>query len=333
MAEVTHPIIVIGSSAGGWEALPIVLENFPEYLAASVFVVQHFPSDTMGTAFLNHLSAHSVLPCAFAVDNEPIRPSRVYVAPPDFHLLLTKDRVRITKGPRENSFRPAIDTMFRSAAAHHHSGVIGVILTGVRDDGVEGMAAIARSGGITMVQDPANAPYPDMPQAAIKHIDVNYITRTVEMGLVLSGLIYQPAKSKEAISEDILKEAAIAERVLTSLDIVEQGAKGTGFTCPMCGGVLWDIDHGITHSYRCAAGHAFTWENLCQLKATEVEEAMWTSLRLMEEQKRMLLKFPLLPRESNSIQRRVKELEQYVQTLRAMLLKSGDGRLPEEHDV
>lgn len=332
MAEITHPIIVIGSSAGGWEALPAVLENLPEYLPASVFVVQHLSSETNGAAFLNHLMQSSVLPCAFAIDNEPIRPGRVYLAPPDYHLLLTKNNIRITKGPRENGFRPSIDTMFRSAAANFDSGVIGVILSGMRDDGVEGLAAIARSGGLTIVQDPSNAPYPDMPQAALNHIDVDYTTRTIEIGLVLSGLVYQPAKTHGPVPEDVLREAHIAERVLTSIDSIEQIATGTGYTCPSCGGVLWDVQHDErVHSYRCNTGHAFSQETLFQLKSQEVEETMWASLRLMEEQKRMLERFMLTLSENISTQKRLTEIQRYIDTLRSLLLHNGNGKKLDEH--
>ena len=325
MTPVTHHIIVIGSSAGGWDTLPPILENIPENMPATVFIVQHFPSDTMGTAFLRHLSKSSVLPCAFAVDREPIKPGRVYIAPPDHHLLINKDFVMITKGPRENSFRPAIDTLFRSAAAYYSTSVIGVLLSGLRDDGVEGLSTIARSGGITVVQEPANAPFPDMPQNALNRMEVDYVARTIEMGLIISSLIYQESKLQEHIPQDVLNEAFLAERILTTIDAVEErSAGGTGYTCPSCGGVLWDVKHtDEVHSYRCHAGHAFTPDNLLYLKSREVEETMWAALRMMEEQKRMLRRFPLLPGEHSSIQRRLDENQRYIDTLRSMLLKSG----------
>lgn len=325
MAGATHDIIVIGSSAGGWETLPPILENFPEDMPAAVFIVQHFPSDTMGTAFLSHLSNTSVLPCGFALDEEPIENGRIYIAPPDYHLLISERTLRVTKGPRENSFRPSIDTLFRSAAAHHGSSVIGVILSGLRDDGVQGLSTIARSGGITVVQRPDDAPFRDLPLNASSRMEIDYEARVVEMGLILSGLVYQPAKPKAEIPKDVLNEAYMAERILTSIDAVEeQSSGGTGFTCPACGGVLWDIKHTEqVHSYRCHAGHIYTHSTLMGLKSEEVEESMWASLRLMEEQKRMLQRFPKLPGEESSIERRLKENQRYIEILRTMLLSSG----------
>jgi two-component system chemotaxis response regulator CheB len=325
MAEVTRPIIVIGSSAGGWETLPTILQNVPENMPASIFVVQHLSSDSIGTAFLNHLSQTSILPCSYAIDGEPIMPGRVYLAPPDRHLIITPEMIRVTKGPRENSFRPSIDTLFRSAAAHFGPAAIGVILTGMRDDGIQGLNSIGRSGGITMVQSPENAPFPEMPQTALALMEIDYTIRTVEMGLVLSGLIYQPVKSNQATPEDVLNEAFLAERVLTSIDDTEQRAQGgTGFTCPDCGGVLWDIAHtDKVHSFRCHTGHTFTPDTLLSLKSKEVEETMWAALRMMEEQKRMLERFPRLPGESTSVTRRLDENQRYINNLRAMLLQNG----------
>jgi two-component system chemotaxis response regulator CheB len=328
MAEVTHPVIVIGSSAGGWDTLPTILENLPEKMPAAVFIVQHLSSDSIGTSFLNHLSQTSVLPCAYAIDSEPIQPGRVYLAPPDHHLIVTRDTIRVTKGPRENSFRPSIDTLFRSAAANFGNRCIGAILTGMRDDGIEGLNSIGRSGGITLVQSPDNAPFPDMPQNVLDRMEVNYVTRTIEIGLVLSGLIYQPVSTNTDIPRDVLNEAYLAERVLTSIEEVEQISDGgTGFTCPSCGGVLWDVKHtDDVHSYRCHVGHAFTQETLFQLKSQEVEETMWAALRMMEEQKRMMQRFSTSPGENTSRDRRLEENQRYIDALRKMLLRNGNGR-------
>ncbi|WP_207434881.1 chemotaxis protein CheB [Sabulibacter ruber] len=331
--DAPHHIIVIGSSAGGWDALPMILENLPADLPASVFVVQHLSSVSMGNGFRTHLAGRSLLPCDFGVDNEPIKPGRVYLAPPDHHLLLTQDRIRITHGPRENGFRPAVDTLFRSAAAYFNANVIGIILSGMRDDGVEGLSAISRSGGVTMVQDPATAPFPDMPQAAINQIEVDYVVPVIEMGLVLSGLVSQPRQQKKEVPLDVLNEATIAERVLTSINSVERTAELTEFTCPSCGGVLWDVNHGNqVHSYRCHAGHAFSPDSLFQFKTTEIEETLWASLRLLEEQKRMLEKFSshnsLLGREQEaSLEKRLEENQRYIDRLRSLLLagKFGNG--------
>ena len=324
MPEPTHPILVLGSSAGGWEALPIVLENLPADLDASLFVVQHLASDSMGDAFLRHLSKRSVLPCSFALNGEPIRPGRVYLAPPDHHLLITKDQVITSRGPRENGFRPSVDTLFRSAAAHFGPAVVGVILSGMREDGVEGLSAISRSGGITVVQNPDDALYPEMPRAALDRVEADYRANVHEMGLVLAGLVHHPVKREGKAPEDVLQEARIAQRVLTSMDELEQEATPTPYTCPNCGGVLWDVNHGDQmHSYRCTAGHAYTKDRLVHLKANEIEEALWAALRLLEEHKRMLTKFTNGQSSTNQ-ENRLAENQRYNDRLRTMLLGSKD---------
>jgi two-component system chemotaxis response regulator CheB len=325
MAIVTHPIIVIGSSAGGWETLPVLLQNLPQDLPASVFIVQHLSSESMGSGLLSHLAAYSVLPCAFAVNHEPIIQGRVYLAPPDEHLLLTKGHIRTSKGPRENGFRPSVDTLFRSAAANFGNGVIGVILSGMRDDGVQGLVCIHRTNGLTVVQDPRNAPFPELPQAALADIEPDYTVNSHDMGLVLGALVYHPAKDAVEVPKDVYDEATIAERVLTSLDFIEEAAHATGFSCPACGGVLWDVNHGGEyHSFRCHAGHAFGMETLFAFKSRELEEALWASLRLLEEQKRMLRKFPLTTIESTSIDNRIKESQRYIDLLRSILLNENN---------
>jgi two-component system, chemotaxis family, protein-glutamate methylesterase/glutaminase len=321
MNAVTHPIIVVGASAGGWDSLPVLLENLPDNLPASIFIVQHLSGETLGTGFLNHLSQRSVLPCGFAVDNEPIHRGRVYLAPPDHHMLLVPGHIRTSKGPRENGFRPSVDTLFRSAANHYSNQVIGIILSGMGDDGTEGLATIARTGGVTVVQDPNDASYPGMPQAALKQMEVDYKVIAVDLGLVITNLVYHPPKPAVDVPKDVADEANIAEKVLTSLDHVEDVGTASGFSCPSCGGVLWDVDHrnGV-HSFRCHAGHAFSFETLFQLKSREVEEALWAGLRLMEEQKRMLSRFPLTSIASNSISKRLVENQRYIDQLRSILL-------------
>jgi two-component system chemotaxis response regulator CheB len=201
----------------------------------------------------------------------------------------------------------------------------------MRDDGVEGLSAIRRSGGFTVVQDPANAPYPGMPQAVLAHMPVDYKVNTLEMGLVLSDLVFRPAHPGAVIPQDVLNEANIAERVLTSINSVEEIAEHTPYTCPSCGGVLFDVNHNNEmHSYRCHAGHAFSPDSLFHFKSAEVEEALWASLRFLEEQKRMLQKLPINRTQlgldkPTTINKRIAENQRYIDQLRAMLLGNENG--------
>jgi len=162
-----HDIIVVGTSAGGLETLDELIGQLPIDLAASVFIVQHMAAHNSGEALTRRLSRHKAFDVKLAKDGERLKRGRIYIAPPDNHLLLKTNKVLVRKGARENRSRPAVDPLFRSAAAAHGSRVIGVVLTGNLDDGAAGLIAIKKCGGVTVVQDPKDAAYPGMPQSAL----------------------------------------------------------------------------------------------------------------------------------------------------------------------
>ena len=183
-----HDIIVIGASSGGVDALSRVIRHLPAELPAAVFVVLHLAADRT-SALPAILSRQGRLPVVQAADGEPIVPGRVYVAPPDHHLVVEPGRIALTSGPRENRVRPAIDVLFRSAAAAYPGRTIGVVLTGQLDDGAAGLAAIKASGGITVVQDPAEAQAPSMPRAALDATAVDHIAPVDQIGELLGRLL------------------------------------------------------------------------------------------------------------------------------------------------
>src|SRR5436190_15696243 len=154
----TRDVVVIGTSAGGIEALQQVARGLPADLPATVLIVIHLPPRSPGL-LPRILSRAGPLPAAHAEDGEEIRRGRIYVAPAGFHMLLDDGRIRLVAGARENLHRPAIDPLFRSAAVSHGRRVTGVVLTGALDDGTAGLRAIKRCGGVTVVQDPAEATY------------------------------------------------------------------------------------------------------------------------------------------------------------------------------
>jgi two-component system chemotaxis response regulator CheB len=170
-----HDVVVIGTSAGGLEALDTLIGQFPAGLPASIFIVQHMTPENTGGALLHRLSRHRAFGCKLATNGEAFKPGQIYIAPSDNHLLVKKNRVLVTKGARENRSRPGIDPLFRSAAVTHTSRVIGVVLTGMLDDGTAGLLAIQKCGGITVVQDPKDAAYPGMPQSALNNLKVDYL--------------------------------------------------------------------------------------------------------------------------------------------------------------
>src|SRR5215210_6092081 len=172
-------IVVVGTSAGGVEALRVLVGGLPADFAGSVFVVMHTAPDSPGV-LAQILDRSGPLPAANASNRERIRPGRIYVAPPDSHLLLEPGVVRVTHGPKENRFRPAIDPLFRSAAQTYGPQAIGVILTGGLDDGTAGLWAIKRLGGTALVQDPEEALVDSMPRSALRHVEVDYCLPLVE---------------------------------------------------------------------------------------------------------------------------------------------------------
>ncbi|MGH9562061.1 MAG: chemotaxis protein CheB, partial [Terracidiphilus sp.] len=183
-------IVVIGASAGGIGALAQLATRLPNDFQAAIFVTIHAYSGRNG--FLPKLlSSKGTWPADQARDGEPIRPGRIYTAPPDYHLTLENGRVLLSHGPKENMQRPCINTMFRSAASVYGPRVAGVLLTGLLDDGAAGLWEIQRRGGATIVQDPEEAQFPSMPESAIKGLNVQYIVRIAEMGTLLKRLATQ----------------------------------------------------------------------------------------------------------------------------------------------
>jgi len=187
-----HDIVVLGFSAGGIEPLLQLVAGLPSDLPASVFVVHHFPTHSV-SALPSILRRVAHLPVTAAVDDEVIRPGRIYVGRPDRHLLLEDGRVRLARGPREHGNRPALDPLFRSAARAYGPRVIGVILSGTLDDGTIGLHAIKAAGGLAVVQDPEGAAYPGMPHSAMQHVDVDHVAPSGELGALLARLAAQPA--------------------------------------------------------------------------------------------------------------------------------------------
>jgi two-component system chemotaxis response regulator CheB len=198
-----HDIIVIGFSAGGVDALVRLVQGLPSNLPAALFVVHHFPASAV-SVLPSILSRAGALPATHATDREPIECGRIYVAPPDRHLLLNNGRILVTRGPRENGHRPAIDPLFRTAAKAHGSRVIGVLLSGTMDDGTAGLMAIKRSGGMVVVQDPRDALYGGMPASAIEQVEVDHIVPASDLAPLLIRLVNEPGAEREGSDQLVL---------------------------------------------------------------------------------------------------------------------------------
>ena len=279
-----HDIVVVGASAGGVETLIKLVENLPADLPASVFVVLHIPAQNP-SLMPEILSRSGQLKAVHPMDDEAIQQGCIYVAPPDLHLLVERGRVHLLRGPKENRHRPAIDPLFRSAAAAYGPRVVGVVLTGSLDDGTAGLLAIKRLGGVAIVQDPVDALYPSMPLHALEHVDVDYKLPVSEIGPLITRLAYEPLDKEGAyhVPEEMEIEMRIAEMNMHALNNGEHAGNPSIFSCPECGGVLWEIRDGELVRFRCRVGHAYSIESMMAAQSEGVEEALWAALKTLEE--------------------------------------------------
>jgi two-component system chemotaxis response regulator CheB len=278
-------VIVIGASAGGVEPLRQVVAGLPADLPAALFVVVHVPPH--GPSVLPRiLSRSGPLPAVHPHDHQPIRPGTIYVAPPDYHLLVKPGHVRVTRGPRENRHRPAADALFRTAARSYRQRVVGVVLSGVLDDGTAGLAAIKRAGGMAVVQHPADALYDSMPRTALNNVAVDYSLPAAELPGLLARLAAEPLPDIDPpdLPPDLEQEADMAElEPGATHDQHRPGAPST-FGCPECGGVLWELHDTELLRFRCRVGHAWSADSLLAEQSDGLEAALWSALRALEEQ-------------------------------------------------
>jgi two-component system chemotaxis response regulator CheB len=323
MARQGRKIVVIGTSAGGLHALDELFGQLPGDLPASFLVVQHMEPQISGDALVRKLRRHKSLGIKFAADGEAFKPGTVYIAPPDYHLLVKQTRLLVTKGARENRYRPAIDPLFRSAAVAHGPRVIGVILTGLLDDGTAGLTAVKKCGGATVVQDPDTAAYASMPRSALANVKVDHCVPLDAMGPVLERLIRGRAGKVPSVPAAVRVEAKIAERVLSDVDQVNGLGDQVPYNCPNCGGVLWLIERQKKLRYRCHTGHSFTAPALLASQAERIEETLWISLRMLEERKNLLntlARAERRPPSKRAYAERAAATEVHIERIRSMLL-------------
>src|SRR5262245_18024444 len=278
-----HDIIVMGASSGGIETILEIVSELPRDLPAAVFIVVHVPPHSK-TKFPEILSRTGQIPAKHPIDNEPIRPGHIYVAPPDFHLLLRNGKIRLVRSPKENSARPAIDATFRTAARSCGPRVIGVVLSGSLDDGTAGLAAIKQRGGIALVQDPNDALFPEMPRSALESVAVDYSVPTREIAPLLVRLAIEPVMEvAPPIPEDMQKESKIEALDMDTIEDEEKPGTPSVFGCPDCGGVLWELEDGELQRFRCRVGHAYGAKGLLEAKTESLDTALWSAFRAMEE--------------------------------------------------
>jgi two-component system chemotaxis response regulator CheB len=275
-------LLAIGTSAGGVDALIFLAGQLQRDLPASVLVTIHLPSYAR-SSLDEVLSRAGPLPASFAKNGEALRKSCIYVAPPDRHLIVDGDRISLGEGPRENSARPAIDPMLRSAAVCCGSRTVGVVLTGTLGDGASGLWTVRQGGGITVVQDPKDAAYAEMPLTALNRAKPDYVARLQDMPALLSRLAQQPAGEAQPLPRSIKFEVEVARTGQSSMDKMDEFGRRSVLACPDCGGVMWEIEEGDFSRFRCHVGHTYTAEVMSLALDENLRRALASAVRALEE--------------------------------------------------
>lgn len=281
-------IVVVGASAGGVQGLQDVVAGLPADLDAAVFVVLHIRPD-VASNLAHILSRHGPLPAAHPDDGEPVRRGCIYVARPDHHLLVDGERIAVSHGPKENRFRPSIDALFRSAAYTRGADVVGVVLSGALDDGASGLWSIKRMGGVTIVQDPQQAPFDSMPLSALRQVDIDRVLPAERIGPAVAELLAAragPGAAAEPPAE-VAERMGIEVQVAASANAFRHGIMRFGepsvFTCPECHGALVRLAEDALVRYRCHTGHGFTAGALLAGITDSIEPTLWEVTRALEE--------------------------------------------------
>jgi len=281
-------VVVVAASAGGLDPLRVLLSGLPADLPASVLVVLHVPA-TGGRTLPRILDRAGPLPAAAAADGERIVPGRVYVAPPDRHLLLIGDVVRLSHGPRQNGVRPAADPLFRSAALHAGPRVIAVVLSGALDDAALGSATVERRGGRVLVQDPDDADHESMPRSAIAAVRQPTVAGAAGLAKHVIRLVTEetgmPFPSESQPDEELAAE--IGGLLASAPETSTQFRAYSGFTCPECGGPLYSAREDRAETYDCLVGHRWSPQSLLEEHSVSVERALWLAIRSLDERGRL----------------------------------------------
>jgi two-component system, chemotaxis family, protein-glutamate methylesterase/glutaminase len=270
----TFAVIVIGGSAGAFEPLKRIVGGLPDNLPAAVFVTTHTSPDSI-SAVPHILARAGSLFATHALDRAPIAPGRIIVAPPDFHLALQDRVMRVTKGPKENGSRPSIDVLFRSAAEHFGPAVCGVLLSGTLDDGVAGLREIRENGGLAIVQDPEEALFGDMPYNALKAKAADVVHPSPEIAPAITAFAHR------------IVDLNVQHKARTTSDPRVDGTPSV-FTCPDCGGTLWETDEEGFLRFRCRTGHSYNSNSMLAVQRDSVEQSLWSAIRVLEERADLL---------------------------------------------
>jgi two-component system chemotaxis response regulator CheB len=305
----------------------VLVRGLEPDLPATIFIVMHIGTSSR---LVEILERDSSVPVVRAAQGERFARGSIHVAVPGHHLLLHKDHILLRRGPRENLSRPAVDPLFRSAAATFGGRVIGVVLSGALSDGTAGLRAIKRCGGLAVVQDPADALVPGMPQSALRHVEIDHVCKAAEMARLLGSLVRLPAGPTPDIPIDIRLETAIAAQELADMKADDMLGIPSRFTCPECHGALWEIEDGTMLRFRCHVGHAFAADTVLDAQGEEIDRLLATLLRSHQERAELARRMAEQERAADRhalasrLEARAQEYEGDVQIMKELLR---DGQL------
>jgi two-component system, chemotaxis family, protein-glutamate methylesterase/glutaminase len=315
-------IVMIGGSAGAVPVIYGLLEQLPADADLTLCITVHLPP-TSSEWLIGRLAAAAIgWKVLSPRTEESLRPAHIYVARPDHHLVVVPHGVLSTRGPRENQWRPAIDVLFRSAAIAYGSRVLGILLSGELDDGTMGLTAIHRCGGVTIVQDPDDAPHPGMPGTALANVDVDHSVTAVELAPLILRLAATDAPAMAEIPDDLKIDAAFALGQRPSWP-GQHANTATELTCPDCSGPLWQRD-GKGTEFRCLVGHAYRLQSLLQASGGQLDQTLWAAIRLFEQRANLTRRMAEQERAQGQARRfqhyleRAAEAEEHATTLRRL---------------
>ena len=317
-------VLAIGTSAGGVEALLFLAGRFPRNFPASILITIHLPSYYRSNLDLV-LSNSGPLLATFARDGESLERSRIYIAPPERHLIVDGNRLWLGNGPRENRARPTIDPMLRSTAVCCCARTIGVILTGALGDGAAGLSALSQCSGLTVVQDPADAMFQEMPATALGRVKPDHVVPLSAMPALLEKLVKEPAAQAKPVPWNVKYEVEIAKgRAMTMEDMDRMGRRSV-LTCPDCGGTMWEVEDANLVRYRYHVGHPYTSELMGIALDETLRRTLATALRTLDERVALARKLSTDARQRGHAQlagswaTEAEEFEQQANSIRASI--------------
>lgn len=322
-------IVVIGGSAGALSAVQEIVQDLPVGFPAALFIVLHTSANSPGL-LPQILRRTSRLDVSLAQDRETIVPGRIYVAPPDHHLLVKRAYVRVVRGPKENGFRPALDPLFRSAARAYGARVIGLVLSGGLNDGTHGLSILTELGGIALVQDPQEAMVPSMPLSAIQNVEVHRVVKSKEMAPTLVELV------RGRVGAAVEPPGDYPDIAETGDSLAQHPPQGdpSPYTCPECGGALWEVtEPSKLLRFRCHVGHAYTAESLLAGQEGNLEIVLWSALRALEENGALRRRMSQRTAEAGLAElarkyaAEAEEIEQRAEVLRGLLQRAPEREL------